>query len=250
MHRVAQITDIHIGAAGEDTYGVDVRRNLAAVFEVIRAREADEIIVTGDICFDVGVAEVYAWLREQLEAVGLPFRVLPGNHDDAGMLADAFGLSTRDGELFDVREVHGRTEIFLDTTATTLSSTQQAFLREALAAATGEAIVWMHHPPCLGGVRYMDDNYPLKNHAEVTPIFAAHGAPVHVFVGHHHANITIRSKAAAPATVYLTPSTFFQLHPEFAGFQVDHRRPGFRLIDFDADTLRTQVLYLEAGFSL
>ncbi len=247
MHTVAQITDIHIGLEGEDTYGIDVRRNLAAIFRAIVAHGADEIVVTGDLCFSAGAAPVYAWLRSQLEATGLPYRVLPGNHDDPAMLAEAFDLRLRDGALYDRRDCNGRREIFLDTSPNRLSETQASFLAESLAGAEGEAIVWMHHPPLLAGVRYMDENHPLVDHARVAAILVAHRAPVHVFVGHYHADVAVSRGAA---TVYLAPSTFFQIQPLAAGFEVDHRRPGYRLVAFDRDQLRTEVRYLDQGFML
>lgn len=247
MHRIAQITDIHLSAEGETTQGIDVHRNFEAALGLARARGVDELVLTGDLCVSAGVHEVYVGLRERLEACGLPYRLLAGNHDDPAMIAEVFEQTLRDGELCGRREVHGRTEIFLDTSPNELSQAQCAFLAGALSDARGEAIVWMHHPPCLSGVRFMDGRYPLRNHAEVTEIFAAHGRPAHVFVGHYHAEVTAH---AGPATVYVTPSTYFQLRTDIEDFEIADRRPGLRFIEFDGDDLRTEVAYVPAGFTL
>ncbi len=248
MRRVAQITDIHIAEDGVDTRGADVRENLARVLDAVRALRVDELVVSGDLCYRDPAPSIYAWLRPTLDALGTPYVVMPGNHDDTAMLLAAFGTPCSGeraapgarGRAFFTRESHGRTEIFLDTSTCVLPDDQLAHLEEGLAR-SDRPIVWMHHPPLLAGVQYMDANYPLANHERVLGVLQAAAKPVDVFVGHYHVERTVR---AGDVTVHLTPSTYFAIRPEPKEFAVEHTRPGFRLVEHDARTLFTRVIWV------
>ena len=96
------ITDLHIGLEGEDTYGVDVRQNFRNIKAAILEAAPDHIIIAGDLCYMDAVEDTYHWVKAEMDALGIPYDVIVGNHDDSTMLAAAFGLSAQlsDGVLF------------------------------------------------------------------------------------------------------------------------------------------------------
>lgn len=75
--RILQITDTHLGEG--DTQGA---ANWAIMAELIRDLAPDLVVHTGDLMLsDPGSAGDRATGHAALAALGLPFRVTPGNHD-------------------------------------------------------------------------------------------------------------------------------------------------------------------------
>lgn len=241
--RIAQITDLHVGKANEDTYGVPVRENFLKVLQTAAALEPDELMISGDLCYSVGDAEVYHWVKQHLDASQIPYRLISGNHDDATLLAKAFGIEDllHGDELYYRGQYGTQPALFLDTTKYEVSQTQLDWLAQQLASYSGDWIIFMHHPPLLAGVKYMDDNYPLKNHAAVLALLQAHSGNVQVFCGHYHAE---RVVVVGNVTVYITPSCFFQISPFAKAFTIDHYQVGFREIELRNGHLLSTVRYI------
>ena len=243
--QIIQLTDLHIGHEGEETNGVDVRRNFLSVVRHLQVNPPDHLVLSGDLCYRVGTPEVYAWIREQLADFPAPVWYMSGNHDDPGMLAHAFGLDPafiQDGELYYHAVLGGRAFIFLDTTRYEVSETQLQWLRVQLEACRGMVQVFMHHPPALMGVPFMDNKYPLRNWAEVQRLFLDHSGEVYVFSGHYHVDKSVHLKNLH---IFVTPSTFFQIGQDSAEFRVDHYRIGWRELVWDGDAFQTTVHYLK-----
>jgi len=94
IFRVIQLSDSHLLTDADDRLkGVATWRTFESVMERI-AREnpqPDLLIATGDLVHD-GPLAVYARFRECIGSIGIPVRVLPGNHDDPALLAGIFGV--------------------------------------------------------------------------------------------------------------------------------------------------------------
>jgi Icc protein len=250
---IAQITDIHIGQEGEMPDGVDVRKNFLSVLAAAAAEKPEHIVLSGDLCAHTGDRAITAWVRDRLDETGIPYSVIGGNHDETAFIAEVFGLERdlHDGELYYELSLKGIPLVMLDTDRGKISETQLAWLGRTLSSydrpAAGKPyagpLVFMHYPPVECGVPFMDAHYPLRNRAEAYRALAGCGYPVPVFCGHYHSERTVVS---GPVTVFLTPSTFFQIAREPAGpnFRVDHRIPGFRRITVREDGIETTVRYL------
>ncbi|TXB62938.1 metallophosphoesterase [Phaeodactylibacter luteus] len=240
--RIVQLTDLHIGREGEDTYGVDVRGNFLKALQAASDQKPDLLVISGDLCYRDGDVEIYRWIRPKLDQTGIPYEVMSGNHDDPSLLAQAFGVAARlkDGALYFRQDYGGLSAFFLDTTYYELPASQQAWLKEELSALRREALIFMHHPPLPGGVPFMDSKHSLRNMEEVQRILFAHPYPVHVFTGHYHAEKTVSMRNTS---VHITPSCFFQISQASEVFGVDHYRPGLRVIDYNEEGLMHTVRY-------
>lgn len=247
--RLLQITDLHIGQEGEYTYGVDVRKNFLSILEHIKARNPDHLIISGDLCYHDGERLTYEWMKALLESTGIPFSIISGNHDDPKSLAEVFGLreALHDGELYYEKKIGGQKCLFLDTTTGVVSTSQMQWLNNQLGQCNGRAIVFMHHPPVLMGVPYMDENHSLQNRDAIQEAFLDYGGNVITFSGHYHIEKTAQHKNV---TAYVTPSCFFQIDQQSVNFKVDHMRIGYREIELFKDGLRTTVKYLEGHKSM
>ena len=117
MIRLAHLTDLHLRNAVPGTAAVAARRSrtalqhLAETLEEVAKRKVDFLAVTGDLLdvpdfltegtprgcempeqgtWEPKVREDYRAVRELLERTGIPYRVLPGNHDHPGIFREVF----------------------------------------------------------------------------------------------------------------------------------------------------------------
>lgn len=242
--RILQLTDLHIGERGEDTFGVDVRANFHSILQEIKCDKPDHIVLTGDLCYSIGQQTTYQWIYNQMQDLGVPFSVIPGNHDDAKQLADAFAVEQhlQDGQLYYDTTLGQDQVIYLDTAPGVISEDQLDWLRQQVDEGEGRLLIFMHHPPAMVGVPYMDLNHPLHNYADVQEILFATNRPITIFTGHYHVE---KKLCLHNVTIYITPSLFFQMDQQSPTFQVDHHRIGYREIILNEKSLKTTVHYLE-----
>ncbi len=244
--RIIQLTDLHVGLEGEDTYGVDVRGNFLRILKKANERQPELLVISGDLCYRDGDARIYKWIKTQLDEQDIPYEVMSGNHDDPALLADAFDLreQLKDGELYFAKQLNGRPVLFLDTTTGLVSDTQLQWLRRQLAAHAEEVMIFMHHPPLPSGVPFMDENHALQNMEAVQEVLFAHPFNISIFTGHYHVDKVIRKRNIV---VHITPSCFFQIGQQSREFQVDHRRIALREIYWENGVMMNAVHYLPEG---
>lgn len=248
MTRLIQITDLHIGQPGEKTFGVDVRANFVHILKEAARLKPDALILTGDLCFDKGDLYIYKWIHQQLTLLGVPFELIPGNHDDVSMMAVVFEKKQhlKTNEFYFSWETGGSEMIFLDTSTGTVSSKQLKWLAQKLQEKKGDLILFMHHPPILCGVAYMDNKYALQNRDDLQEILFAYPGKIHVYCGHYHIERTLYLNNLI---VNITPSTFFQIDMHSAPFRVDHYRIAFRVIEWEGSGLLRQNLHYFDGIA-
>jgi Icc protein len=87
---IAQITDCHLPADPQQTYrGINPHKNLRTLLMKVRAMKPDLLLATGDLSED-GSRASYRALQEYFMPLGVPVLALPGNHDNAHLLAEMF----------------------------------------------------------------------------------------------------------------------------------------------------------------
>ncbi|MCC6724851.1 MAG: metallophosphoesterase family protein [Saprospiraceae bacterium] len=245
--KLVQITDLHVASEGEFTHGVDVRQNFLDIIQAVKSFAPEHLIITGDLAFDTANEEVYRWMKSHLDALGIPYSVIAGNHDTSSILAKVFQLEHHfaDGDLYYKLQLGDRSLLLLETSMGTVSAAQQAWLTKELSAIDGPALVFMHHPPVVGGVAYMDTNYPLRNMGEVQAILHAHPHPVYIFCGHYHVEKMICSRNIV---VHITPTTYFQMKWQQPVFELDNLKIALREIVLrDDGTVESTVVYYEGN---
>jgi Icc protein len=214
MKVIAQVSDIHLGERIDEAPAIDPRANLVFILEDIKARGIDEIIITGDICSRDTADE----LKSMLEAYGLKYRFVLGNHDE---IEDVGFYSFK---------AEGRTCLVLDSSRGSIDSPQLGWLeKELMQAEGGDVIIFIHHP-ILDCGSLMDKLYPLLNREDVEALINSSGKTAYVFCGHYHsADFRIKGNIRQ----YVAPSAFYQLKPYGEKLEIDDIPIGYRIITFD-----------------
>ena len=226
MTRVLHLSDLHVVAPPRLVSGrLDTARLLESAIDRILAdlpklAPVDVVLVTGDLSDD-GSPESYRIARRELDRLGLPLLVLPGNHDRREALRAAFadtlampGTGPIDwavdlGEL----RIIGLDTLIEGESGGTLGDGSLRHLSSALETAAGRPVlIAMHHPPFETGIRFMD-RIGLNRRAEMERALSAAHGPVRIVAGHVHIPFTA---AVGPHVACTAPSTC-------SGFQLDLR---------------------------
>ncbi|MEY3367049.1 MAG: hypothetical protein RI973_204 [Bacteroidota bacterium] len=245
--KIAQITDLHVSVDNANSFGVDVRKNFLDILQAARESSPDLMVLTGDLCFDQADAAVYSWIKSCLDNTGVPYAVIGGNHDESSALARVFQTEhlLRAGELYFHLRIREHELFFLETSRGFVSPQQLKWLEQELSGLDREVVVFMHHPPLIGGVRYMDLHYPLQNMGDIQALFHDFPHAVSVFCGHYHTEKTLHCRNLA---VHITPSTYFQIDWRQEKFRVDHLRIAFREILLRQDgAIESTVVYRDGN---
>jgi Icc protein len=243
MH-LAQITDIHISADHQPVHEVDVVSNFEKVLQsVLSDEQVSHIVLTGDLCFQDGSISTMEWVKEKMEATGMPYYTIPGNHDDSVIMGQVFDMeaSLHGSELYYNIEMEDLHLIFLDSGKGWISVDQLSWLKAVDSMIEKPSLVFMHHPP-VQAVPYMDANYALEGREEVQRILSGLKHVRAVFTGHYHVGKTIQQHGLPP--VHITPSTFFQLDDTDEEFRVGTKAVAWRKISWHNGQLQTSVKWL------
>jgi Icc protein len=245
--KLAFLTDMHLGAEGENRQGVDVRHNFLKALDFVADMKPNGLILGGDICNSTGDRAVYEWVKKQVDQLPMPCYVIPGNHDDSIMLAEVFQnthyLHGRD--LYYALPLEGRPVLFLDSSKGELSAEQWNWLQNYLKALrNNNVLIIMHHPPLPADVVFMDRKYPFGQSDAFLDL--ARDLPCHITVvcGHYHVDKVVQR---GNLLVLLSPSTYYQMQQSTPEFAIDHYRVGIREINLTTHGTTSTVHYLEPG---
>ena len=170
MTRIIQISDPHIVPNGQLAYGqVDTAATLASSVKTVNRllpenAPLDMAIVTGDIT-DFGTKEEYQLFHEIMEPLKLPYRAIPGNHDNVVNMRACFSDQSwmpSTGPINWTIEFDDLVLIALDSSIPGqahghLSEETLSFLVNTLERQNGlPALVALHHPPITTGIEKMD----------------------------------------------------------------------------------------------
>ena len=184
--------------AGQHDMGV-----LARIVDDLKAQAPDHVLMTGDIV-NIGLAAEIAQAKDWLAALGSPEQVsfTPGNHDayvvDATQLIHqtlapwTAGEGSESGFPY-LRKRGGIALIGLDSGVPTgpfiasgrLGAAQLARLGDLLEQTRAEGltrVVFVHHPPNVGGARILRG---LDDAGDFEAVIAQHGAEL-ILHGHNH----------------------------------------------------------------
>ncbi|MBC3786604.1 metallophosphoesterase family protein [Spirosoma utsteinense] len=242
--RIAFITDIHIGAVGEKPQGVDVRENFLKALAFLPEIKPACLVIGGDLCLETADRATYEWIKQQLDNLPYPYRVIAGNHDSSALIAEVFNLDhhLHGTELYYALPLEGRPALFLDSASGAFSPTQWQWLRDYIDALQGNnLLIFMHHPPLPADVTYMDTNYPFRQSEQFMDIVRDLACHVTVVCGHYHVEKAVQR---GNLLALLTPSTFLQMKHDPDTMVVDNYYVGVREINLTSHGVTSTVHYL------
>ena len=244
---LAQLSDPHIGAewgGGDPEAGL---RAVGAAIDRLVARP-DALLVSGDLADNAADAE-YEFVRELLEALGLPAYVLPGNHDDRASLRRHFALpGEADDPVQYAVDLGPLRLVVLDTTRPgedpgALDSERLGWLDAELARAPGQTtLIAMHHQPFLTGVAKCDAVALAPADCEaLASVIARHPQVRRIVTGHLHSPVAAE---LAGCSVLSAPSTYVQVKFGYSDAEISFvpDRPGFVLHALADGELRSYVM--------
>lgn len=235
--KILQISDTHIyDEPSKMLGGVCTRDSLVAVLNTARDKyQFDLVIVTGDLSMDGSVSS-YRWLKEQLDDLQKPYRVLPGNHDDLPNLRATFGLKKEPYP--DLIQCEYWKIVLLNTLKEgavygSLHEPQLRLLAGYLETEKArKTAIFMHHPAVKVGSSWLDKINLKEGRNEFIELTVEYRVEL-VVAGHVHQE----SKTILNETCFLTtPSTCAQFKPLSYDFALDNSFPAFRLFDFTERT--------------
>lgn len=247
---VLQISDTHLFAdPAARLWGVAPEGALERVIDCLAAAapDPDMILVTGDCSAD-GSESSYRRLGDKLARFDAPAYYLPGNHDDAHLMARILMQRTLDKEkLCFTVDALGWRFVMLDSSvhgedSGCIGNAQREWLRNALAQAAGiPVVVAVHHNPLPIGSEWLD-TMTISDGAALLAILDTAPQVKAVVFGHVHQAFEEYRDGTLYASV---PSTFFQFRPRSKEFGRDEgSAPGARILRFNGDRVVSAVLRL------
>lgn len=216
--KIAFITDLHIDAPGNFPLGLDTRAQFLKTLDYAADSGCEALILGGDLCHKTGDRDIYSWVKNEVyKRFDLVYAV-PGNHDDPVLMAEIFGTTNdlHENELYNSHLLGGVEFLFSDTSSGYMSESQWSWLFEKAKKQHTDVFIIMHHPPVLVGSKHMEPKYQFNQMSKAAELFKEFNSKqFHVFCGHYHLDRTVVS---GNMHLYLTPSTFVQIHPQYSDF--------------------------------
>ena len=186
---IIQISDCHLPADPQQKYrGIKPHKNLKTLLQKARLLKPELLLATGDLSED-GSLVSYEALQKFFRPLEVPVLALPGNHDDAGLLAEIFPGSPTDK--VSVSE-HGPWQI-IRLNSSLPGKPEGRLSEEMLAELEGlldknnqrPSLIALHHQPIAIGSPWID-KYPLTEPQAFLQIVDQHPNVKAVIWGHVH----------------------------------------------------------------
>jgi 3',5'-cyclic AMP phosphodiesterase CpdA len=219
---IAQITDTHVGfepEAGENEFNFVRFRNVLGHL-LSQPVQPDMLVLSGDLT-DGGQPECYDRIKRLIEDCTFPVHVIPGNHDNREHMLRAFpDCPTADGFAQYAIECNGLRVVCLDSFEPrrhggAFCETRAAWLARELAAHPDTpTIIFMHHPPVVAGIEWMDPKPQEAWYKRFHETVAGHTQIVAIQAGHlHRALHTVVENIPLSVTPAVAPAVSLDLRP-------------------------------------
>ena len=231
---VVQLTDAHLFADPAGTLlGLRTRDSLRHVIGQVRREQPriDLLLCTGDLSQDGSVASYQAF-RELTAEFAVPTRWLPGNHDEARVMAEVAPDLVQAVTDVGAWRVVMLNSAVLGATHGLLGADQLSLLDDALESA-GEryCLVCCHHQPVDIGCAWIAP-IGLRNADELLRRLEGRPQVKALLWGHIHQEW---DALRGGLRLLATPSTCIQFAPRSEDFKVSEEQPGYRWLRLYAD---------------
>lgn len=231
MTQLIQITDTHIVAPGEVLYGtIDSALHLRqTVHKINRMRPLpDAVVFTGDLVEKADEAS-YGHFIELISALSMPTWVIPGNHDDPGMMLEVFSSTSyfpvnHPSYQYAIEDLPFRILALNShcpgTEMPEFNQQKLSWLEDQLKRSNKPALIAIHHPPMTTGIELIDMGGSewfqglktvLTKHQQVGLLICGHchtdlsgrigQVPVYMAPANSHQLVASRGLFEAPATI-------------------------------------------------
>jgi len=253
MIKILHLTDLHLCPAGETVVTFDPEARLADCIADIHLRHADAdlCVVTGDLT-DRGDVPSYVRLRQLLETMIVPVRLLLGNHDRRTAFKAVFPEAPADenGFIQSALDLDDIRLIFLDTLDESqpgggvLCRQRLAWAeRHILDAGRRNVTVFLHHPPFDVGVEYFRHMLLAQGGDALLDLLSNHLGVRHLVFGHCHINLTGQRRGISFSG---NCGTCHPIDVELQGHSVKYvdRKPAYDILLLDRDRIITHTIEL------
>ena len=218
--RFAQFADTHIGRDGEHATSPDGSRALQMAVAAV-GDGLDFVVHTGDIVSRPADAKAYASYRSLISGLPCPIRHIPGNHDDAALMAES--LDSCPAEYPWALMQGGIRFIGLNSSSGYIADEQLSAL-SALLTEPCPAVLFVHHHICPMLDSWLN-RFALENvNALMDRLNAAAGNVIAVIHGHIHHD-AVFDCMGVPAHSAPALTTQFDPYGEFLA--TTEESPGF-----------------------
>lgn len=224
----------------------DAVKGLESVVHKTRRWHPDLVVASGDLSEDES-RDSYHLLKKSLSRAGAPVYLLPGNHDDIGLMRHVFSA-----DLFHVTTKHAMGAwrlYFLDTTipgnpaGRVDNDTARKLATQIMEQPEPHAFIFMHHQPWLSGSAWID-KYGLMQADDFRAALSGCNKLRAVAWGHVHHGWELRKEGV----MWLgCPSTVSNTLPYSEKFTYDDRGPACRWLELSATgEIETGLLYADS----
>jgi len=246
--RIVQITDCHLPGDPEQEYrGANPHNNLKGLLKKVRAFAPDLLLATGDLSEDASLAS-YQALQTYFEPLGVPILALPGNHDDAGLLAKTFPGSPVDSITV---TGHGQWQIIRVNSC--LAGKPEGRLTEQALQQLNQVLLdepdrlrllALHHQPILANSPWIDKYRLFEPEAFLALLARAPGVKAVVW-GHIH---QVHDSEMNGIAMLGGPSSAINSLPGMEKFTADSLGPACRWLELRLDgTITSGVMTAQTG---
>jgi 3',5'-cyclic-AMP phosphodiesterase len=237
--KIIQVSDLHLVAPGGIVQGTDPLARFDAAIADINANHADAalVVISGDLT-DAGERSAYEVLRQRLESLVPPHRLMLGNHDDRRIFSEVFP-DAMDGEFAHsaVDTPEGRM-ILLDTLEQgrvdgEMSGGRLTWLEQKLDEAGNRSVyIFMHHPPFLIHMPELD-NVRLSDTDAFRDLVTGYSTVRHIFAGHVH-RLIAGSWYGIPISTLRSTNHQTGLYFEM-GWKLSQEKPAYAVVFIDSE---------------
>ena len=241
--RIVQITDYHLPGDPDQEYrGANPHKNLKGLLKKVKTFAPHLLLATGDLSEDASPAS-YRALQAYFEPLAAPVLALPGNHDDASLLAETFPGSPVDNvavtghgqwQIIRINScLPGRPEGCLSERV--LQQLQQVLLEQP----HRRQLVALHHQPVFANSPWIDKYRLFEPEAFLEIIAQAPGVKAVVW-GHIH---QVHDTEMGEVAMLGSPSSVINSLPGMQKFTAGPPGPACRWLELGVDgTIRKGLI--------